>query len=106
MLAFVVKGNSSNTSFPPPNRNKPVNMSPPVWDLAQCPMFTNLDRACSIEYLPSVTEVSPDPEVASPPPTEPHNGDVTLIPQVNEDSLTKSLNSLKLLDHGSDQPSG
>ena len=99
-----MKSNSSNTSFPPPNPKKPVNMSPPVWDLTQRPMFTNLDRACSVEYLPSVTEVAPDPEIASPPP--PHHDDITVIPQVNDDSLTKSLNSLKSLDHGSDQPSG
>ena len=110
-MAFVVKSDSSkNVSYPAPSSKKPVNMSPPVWDLAQRPMFTNLERACSVEYLPCVPEVAPDPEMVSPHPTElyqsHHNPDATLMPQLNEDSLTKSLSSLKSLDRGSDQPSG
>lgn len=72
-------------------------MSPPVWDIMQHPMF-NLERAYSVEFLP---EVAPDPGiVSSPPPDEadavPH---VVLASQFTTDSATKSLNSLKSLDH-------
>ena len=49
-------------------------MSPPVWDISQSPMFTHLERACSVEFLPSVPEVPVNP--SSPTsvdlPTKPH----------------------------------
>ena len=55
-------------------------MSPPVWDIAQRPIFTHLERACSIEYLPSVPEVAPDLETV-PPPVVSHN-DAMATPQL------------------------
>ena len=42
-------------------------MSPPVWESTQHLISTHLERAYSVEYLPSVPEVSPDPEMVSPP---------------------------------------
>ena len=65
-MTHVVTGNTSR----PPHK-KSVNMSPPVWDLMQRPIFerTHLERACSVEFLPSVPKINvpSDPETVSPP---------------------------------------
>ena len=69
-------------------------MSPPVWNIAQRPFFTpHLERACSVEFLPSVPEVAPDPEMVSPP-VVPHN-DAMATPQ---------LTAAKSLETDSDHP--
>ena len=67
-------------------------MSPPVWDISQSPMFTHLERACSVEFLPSVPEVpvNPSPPSSVELPTKPHC-EVKMTSQLSEDSVTKSL---------------
>ena len=74
-MIHVVTGNTSCLPH-----KKSVNMSPPVWDLMQRPLFerTHLERACSVEFLPSVPEVSCDPETVSPPVAS-HNDPMATI---------------------------
>ena len=104
---------TSATSYPHMHAKKPVNMSPPVWDITQRPVFTHLERACSVEFLPSVPEVTSETTMDTPPPVtgptsvDPHSNTMAM-PQPATRGLSRSLNSIKSLDQlnsSSDHPS-
>ena len=101
---------TSATSYP--HAKKPVNMSPPVWDITQRPVFTHLERACSVEFLPSIAEVTSKTTMNTPPDAgspsiEPPKNTIAM-PQPATIGLSRSLNSVKSLDQldsSSDHPS-